>query len=219
MKGLRRAGAPPSALESLGSRMRFRAVGRRQILFAEGTAATHVFAIRTGAVKLVKVNSAGREQVTDVLGPGDLFGFETIFETEYSASAETLTECELCAVSRPAMERLVAESPSVALHFAGYLHRQLSQIRIRQMSLGAITALEKFAAFLLHAAPDSTHPETEQALVAQHLTLKELGGILGLSPETVCRVRSELTGQGLIETTPTGILIKDVAELRRLASL
>jgi CRP/FNR family transcriptional regulator len=184
-------------------------------VFAEGTDAIRAYSVTSGAVKLIRVNAGGREHVTAVLRSGDLFGLEAIFDERYRVSAETLTDCNLCGIPRHEMERLVAGAPGAALYLAEYLHHQLTRTRDRQMSLGALTAVEKFAGYLLQ----DIAPDGEPQSLANHLTLKELGGVLGLSPETVCRVRSELIGQGIIEVTSTGISVRDVASLKRLAGL
>ncbi len=216
---LRRAAVPSTAIESVRRRLRPRRLGRRQILYTEGAEATQLLAIHSGKVKLVRVNSGGREQVTDVLEAGDLFGFEAVFGTHYDTGAETLTDCELCCMARPDVERLLTEFPRLAVYLAEYLYHQLARTRERQTSLGALTAVEKFAAYLIHGASHNAHAGVRFPLVAQHLTLKELGGILGLSPETVCRVRSELVGQGIIEMSDNGMRVLDMGALRRMADL
>ena len=47
---------------------------RNQILFFEGGAAHHLFALNVGLVKLVKSLENGKERITRILFPGELFG-------------------------------------------------------------------------------------------------------------------------------------------------
>jgi hypothetical protein len=42
---------------------------------------------------------------------------------------------------------------------------------------------------------------------------------MGLSPETVCRVRSELKAREIIATLPDGSCVLDVPSLRQLAAV
>ena len=51
---------------------------KSQILFFEGGAAQHLFALHTGLVKLVKPLENGKDRITSVLFPGELFGLETL---------------------------------------------------------------------------------------------------------------------------------------------
>ncbi|MDH3585418.1 MAG: helix-turn-helix domain-containing protein, partial [Phycisphaerae bacterium] len=71
--------------------------------------------------------------------------------------------------------------------------------------------------FLLHSLDWSNVDGDDDATVACDLTLGDLGGIVGISPETACRVLSDLKAGGVVETRPAGILVRDHDRLRRLA--
>lgn len=217
LKSLRDAGVPGLTIQTICDRMWLNRVRRRQILYAEGNRATHLFAVRSGRVKLVKVDRSGREYVTGILESGDLFGFEAVFDSAYGTGAEVLTDSELCLASGKELRELMAEAPSVAVDLAQYLHHQLCQTRERQMCLGALGASAKLAGFLLYGLANGGDGGVTDVTVARGLTLKDLGGILGLTPETVCRVRGELQARGIIETLPSGIRVRDADSLHELA--
>src|SRR5690242_1662290 len=56
---------------------------KSQILFFEGGAALHLFALHTGLVKLVKPLENGKERITGVMFPGELFGLEALTANIY----------------------------------------------------------------------------------------------------------------------------------------
>ncbi len=217
MKSLRAAAVSSHTVHAICDRMWLNRVRRRQILYSEGNMASQFFAVRSGRVKLVKVNASGREHVTAVLESGDLFGFEAVFDNAYTTAAEALTDTELCLASGAELRKLMSEIPAIAVDLAKYLHHQLCRTRERQMSLGALGASAKLAAYILQNVSHRTDGDEDGPTVTDYLTLKELGGILGLSPETVCRVRGELSAEGVIETLPTGIRVRDFDSLHRLA--
>jgi CRP-like cAMP-binding protein len=206
-------------------------VRKRQVLYTEGNRATYLHAVRSGSIKLVKVDATGREHVTTVLGPGDLFGFEALFDPCYATGAEALTDAEICLASGEELRERMAELPGFAVDMARYLHHQLRRTRERHACLTAVGAPAKLAAYLLQELPDprdggEAEPRPQNgnggAAVGQpplfrDLTLKDLGGILGLSPETVCRALGTLRDRGLIETRDSGIRVRDAASLRRVA--
>jgi CRP/FNR family transcriptional regulator len=194
-------------------------VRRRQILYVEGNRSTHLYAIRSGKVKLVRIAGGGREHVAAVLETGDLFGFEAIFDSAYATDAVTLTDCELCLASGPELSDVMSEVPRLASDLARYLHFQLCRTRERQACLGASGASAKLASFLLQGLYARGGGNEKDSAVACDLTLRDLGGILGLSPETVCRARRDLTRRGIIETLPSGVRVRDVESLQRVASL
>ena len=214
MCSLRDAGVRNSTIQSICESMWLNRARRRQIVYSEGNGATHLYAIRSGKVKLLKLDAAGRPRVTGVLQSGDLFGFEALFDETYDSFAEALTDCELCLASADQLKRMIADVPQIATDLAGYLHRQLTRTRDRQVAVTATGATAKVAGFLLHSVEWADDGE---ATVARDLTLGDLGGILGISPETACRVLSDLKAGGVVETRPAGILVRDHDRLRRLA--
>lgn len=215
MSSLRDAGVQASTIQTICESMWLNRARRRQILYSEGNGATHLYAIRSGKVKLLKIDAAGRQRVTGVLQSGDLFGFEAIFDEAYDSFAEALTDCELCLASADQLKRMIADVPQIATDLACYLHRQLTRTRARQVAVTATGATAKVAGFLLHSVEWSD--DDGDATVARDLTLGDLGGILGISPETACRVLSDLKAGGVVETRPAGILVRDHDRLRRLA--
>ena len=210
LKSLQDAGVPASTVLALCERMWLNHARRGQILYTEGNGATHLYAIRKGRVKLVKSDSHGRERVTGLLGPGDLFGFEALFEQAYSSGAEAIAGCELCLASADQLHDLMAEVPRVATDLAKYLHFQLSRARDRQVAVTATGASAKVAAYLLQSVDGDG---------ADGLTLKDLGGMLGLAPETICRVMADLRTRGIVEPLPSGVRIRDVDALRLISGL
>lgn len=115
---LTEAGLPKATIDGICQRMWLNEVRRRQILYLEGNRSSSLYAIRSGQVKLVKVDASGREHVTALLGSGDLFGIEAAFDQPYATGAEALTDCELCLVSASDLRGLISDTPHFALDLA-----------------------------------------------------------------------------------------------------
>ena len=219
MSSLRSAGVPTATIQASCERMWLNRVQPKQLIFSEGNGATHLYAIRSGKVRLLKSDAGGRSRVTAILQSGDLFGFEAIFDDAYDSCAEALTACELCLASADQLKRLVADEPRIGADFARYLHRQLLRTRDQQAAIVATGAAAKVAGYLLHSLHWSERKDGRDPLVARDLTLSDLGGILGISPETTCRVLSQLKSSGIVEARPAGILVRDVDRLHRMARI
>lgn len=215
---LHEAKLPERTIRDLCDRMALNRVRRRQILFAEGNRATYLYAIRAGRVKLSRVEGDGREHVTAILEAGDLFGFEAVFGAAYDAGAEAMADGELCLASGAELRGLMRRVPEVAVDLARYLHHQLARSRRRLTYLTALGARAKLAGYLLYELLGDGAEEAEELVLPRDLTLRDLGGILGLSPETVCRALKSLEATEAIETDASVLRIRDLATLRRLAS-
>lgn len=214
-RGILRAQLPPPLVNELCDRMWLVRGRKRQVLFTEGSPATQLFAIRTGAVKLVRIGADGRSHITALLEPGALFGCEALFEPTYRTDAEVLVDSELCVADAPALESMLRDAPTLALDLAHFLHTQLTVARQRLAMVGTSGAQARVAGYVLLRLDDAPDATT----VRQDLTLDELGGVLGLSGETVCRMLAGLRERGAIEMDRQMITVRDLPLLRRLARL
>ena len=219
LRCLRQGGIRGEALSSLCGKLWLNRVCRRQILFLEGNRATHLYALRRGSVKLVRTDGGGRAHIIALLGPGDLFGLEAVFGECYESSAEVLDDdTEVCVGARREIEAILDQGSAVVKGLAGYVHDQLSVARSQQACLGSVGSRARLAAFLLHRV-DTNRGEDGADALPENLTLRDLGSILGLSPETVCRALGGLRSKGYIETAAGRTRVLDVDGLKRLARL
>lgn len=211
---MRAAGLPSATIDAVCGRMRLRRVPRRSVVHRQGDRAGSLFALRTGRAKVSRVDADGREHVTALAGSGDILGFEAAFDESYFESAQTLTAAELCIVPAPELRSLVAAVPRFGLDLARYLWHQVSRTRDRQVYLAGLGARARVAAFLLQLLPEGPGAEPT---VFHHLNLRELGGALGLAPETVCRALADLRSEGTIASGPGTVRVRDLPRLRRHA--
>lgn len=214
-QSLRRSELPLRAAQAICERMWLNRVRRRQVLYSEGNQASHLFAIRVGSVKLTKTDAAGREHVTAMLGAGDLFGFEAAFDETYATGAEAHSDCELCLMTAAELRELMDGVPRLGADIARYLHTRLVSADQRLAFLGNPGARARLAGYLLwRLAKEDTRPNR----VPHELTLRELGGILGLSAETVCRTLRFFETEGFLTLHPGEILLRDIDALAGLAA-
>jgi CRP/FNR family transcriptional regulator len=216
LKSLRSGGLPGPVIAGICDNMWLNSARSKQVLYTEGNGATHLYALRSGRVKLVREDSFGRSHVAALLDSGDLFGIEAIFDDAYGTGAEALTDCELCLCSADQIKDLMAQVPRMATDLARYLHQQLAHARDWQVAASAPSAQAKLASYLLQGVPADC--DLEGARLACDLKLRDLGGILGVSAETVCRALTDLRTRGIVETNASGIRVLDVEALRELAS-
>jgi len=214
--GLIQAGLPTPAAQAICDRMRLHRARKGQTLYLEGNRAAYLYALRRGTVKVVKLDARGQEHVTTVLTSGALFGFEAAFDEVYTTGAEAHIESELCLVACEELRELMKELPGFAFDLSRCLYRRWVSTQQRLAYLANPGARARLAGYLLSRLPDTDLEEPPR--VPHELTLRELGGILGLSPETVCRTIGALRTEGVIEVRADQILIREPDALLQLAA-
>jgi CRP/FNR family transcriptional regulator len=184
---------------------------------------TRFFAtIVSGAVKLSKSFSDGRQQIVGLQFAPDFLGRTYGAENPYFA--EAVTNVELCQFPRDGYEKLLGEFPALEQRLFADTLQELDAARDWMLLLGRKTAREKVASFLLllvrRAGDQGCEPvETGGTIhIELPMTRADIGDYLGLTIETVSRQMTRLKSQKIIEMVNSRIIaVPDVGLLAEIA--
>lgn len=206
--------APP--LASLGRPPRLpassRVVGENFTLLFEGGRNRSLFRVLDGCIVLSQLLDDGRRQITDVLGPGRLFGFT--IDGRNIATAETLS---IARIESLGDAELHATNPAVASELKTTLHR----LQTHATLLGRKTASEKVASALVELSRLFNRSGVPARLSFHlRLTRADLADWLGLTVETVSRCLNRFKREGLIDFNhPKTMRVLDPERLEAAAGL
>jgi CRP/FNR family transcriptional regulator, cyclic AMP receptor protein len=109
-------------LKPMGVKKRIREYHKSEIIYLQGDAATTVFYIHDGGVKLSVVNEVGREAVVAVLGSGDLLGEGSIIGQPIRAGTATaITTTSLLVIKTREMIRRLHTDREFSDRFITYV--------------------------------------------------------------------------------------------------
>lgn len=207
-------GIDPGELPQLAALATCRRVESGRMLFDEGDAATEVYTMTSGVVRLSKLLPDGRRQIVGFMLPGDFLGMA--FGGTYAFAAEAVTAVVACRFARPAFLRLLDEHPGLEKEILARTSTELAIAQAQMLLLGRKTARERLASFLLGFARRSSIAAGGEVELPMGRT--DIADHLGLTIETVSRTFSDLRRTGLITLPSThAFVIRREAELTRLA--
>ncbi len=183
--------------------------GVGEYLAREGLARTHFYVVCVGYVKLASVHPSGRTQMTGLRGPGQFVGFAWD-DTVYPYTATALARVEACQIPHKAVLQVLRKDSAVALRVVGQIAKELAEARTLIRGIGGRNAHQRVASFLLSLYRPEVKVRTTLPLP---LGRQEMAELLGLSRETVSRVISDLSDDGLIAVSRDGVSILCAAEL------
>ena len=212
---------PADQLEELGRLGRQHAVRKGQTLQWEGEESLLVGNVIDGVVKLSASTWRGRDQTLGIAYPGDFIGRP--FGAKSQESVTALTDAHVCTFTRGSFDEFARRHPDLE---HGLLQRtllDLEQARSWILLLGAKTASERVAAFVLETAcrlvehvPDDADEPISFTLP---FTRQEIADVLGLTIETVSRQITELRCKRVIDTSKGRLItILDRAALETCAA-
>jgi CRP-like cAMP-binding protein len=190
---------------------------RSQILFFEGGVGQHVFALHSGLVKVVKSLENGKDRITRVLFPGELFGLEALAESVYPLTAVTLRDSEICAASRDEFLEFLHANPDVALGMVRFLVTEVTRVRTQVTDMSFKDARMKVATLILSLISSETPTATDAYSLTLPFSRQEISEILELSPETVSRTLSMFRRDQVLEARGRRVVIHDVKKLQAAA--
>jgi CRP/FNR family transcriptional regulator len=161
-----------------------RKVAGHQHLFFEGDVRTHVFVIETGWVKLYRTLIDGQRQVVGFCNGGSILGLEGA--EAHVNGCETITPVTVREIPISRLSEICAREPRLAGQLLQQMGRQLETTQAQLTTVGAQSAQQKLATFLLAFAKHGDADEFDLPM-----RRAEMGEFLGLRLETVSRKMSE----------------------------
>lgn len=214
LKGMLFRGLSDEQISRLGCVFRPTRYRRSQILFFEGGMGQHVFALHSGLVKIVKSLENGKDRITRVLFPGELFGLEALTDATYPLTAVTLRDCEICAASRDEFLEFLHENPDIALGMVRFLVSEVTRVRTQITDMSFKDARMKVATLLLSLVSSETAMPPKTYSFQLPFSRQEISEILELSPETVSRTLSSMRREHVLDARGRRVTIQDTDKLR-----
>lgn len=160
---------------------------RDQPLFAEGEAATSVYRVIDGVIRLYKLLPDGRRQIIGFLRAGDMMGLAA--GERYVYTAEAVIPSTVRRVPRVRITALMDERPVLARRLLAAMTAELMAAQEQMLLLGRKTACEKIATFLLTLGERALD---ECVCVDLPMSRTDIADYLGLTTETVSREITKL---------------------------
>lgn len=178
-----------------------------------------LYAIRLGFLKSTVMSSDGREQVIAFHMAGEMIGLDGHRERcPTPANVITLEDTEVCVLPYDRVLDVTTSLRSMGAHFHKILSREIVRQHGIMLLLGSMHAEERLAAFLLNLSQRFEARGYSRSEFVLRMTRAEIGSYLGLKLETVSRVLSRFSHDGLIQVNQKHVQILNASGLRAIVS-
>lgn len=163
-------------------------------IFFEGDERTHLYVVESGWVKLYRTLVDGQRQIVGFANMGSILGLES--DVEHANGCEAITEVRVRAIPITRVTEICLRDGKLADQLLRQVGRQLGAAQAQLAAIGAQSAEQKLANFLLTI---SDLCET-QADGSFDLPMRrgDMAEFLGLRLETISRKMSEFQRRGWI---------------------
>lgn len=210
-----------SAQRSLLAELNWIRVRRGEPLWRAGEPATRLVLVARGMVALVATPTKGRELILGLHAPVEGVDESAVLEgCAHRSDAFAFGGSALAAsIPRAALLGVLSGSGEASLGFARVIARRHLEGE-RRLCGSTLPVEQRIGQLLLDlAARFGDELEDGAVMIPLRLTRSELGAMVGTTVESAIRALSRWSRGGLLTTGENGIVLRDVAALRRESGL
>ncbi|MHA1565119.1 MAG: Crp/Fnr family transcriptional regulator [Alphaproteobacteria bacterium] len=208
-------GLDGSSLGRIAQRCRWHNYGAQELIIDRESESRNVFFVASGKVRVVNYSLSGREIAFDEIDAGGFFGeLSALDGLPRSATIVALEDTSVAALAPELFIELLAAHSQVALRVMRSLAHVVRTASERIMDLSTLGAHNRVQAELLRQARATAG--RNQAEIRPVPVHGEIASRVSTTRETVARVFSDLTRQGLLKRQRETLLVLDLQRLEEM---
>lgn len=163
------------------------------LIYRQGDKVSGVYSLKSGMVKLNRINPDGTQRILRILRPGDVIGLEGSLSTHYENDAIALTLVYACHIPIDVITHLDKASPRLHHKLMCKWHDTLKESDTWFTELTVGVARVRMARLLLKMRT------TPQSKISILFSLEDIGSVLGMTIETASRTLNAFLKEGIIQ--------------------
>ncbi|MDF1655554.1 MAG: cyclic nucleotide-binding domain-containing protein [Coxiellaceae bacterium] len=188
-------------------------VERGEILYRAGDEFSALYAVQSGAFKCTQASSNGTEKLLTFHLPGELFGFDAIYDKHYVTTVVALDTSTVCKIPFEDLLKVAGELPALQKQMFCMMSGQMSR---DSFSSRQATAMQSMTGFLTNLSSRYKRRGCSPTQFNLPMSREDIGNYLGLASETVSRLLTQLEKQQVITVRRRHITLLDQLQLQSL---
>lgn len=184
----------------------------------------NIYLLKSGHVKISRIDAEGREMILEIVGPGEMFGELALLAEEEEAGkgdsdiVQALDDVLICAIRKDMFEQMMKDSPELSFRVTKRIGLRLRRFEKRVTDLVFKDVRQRLIAFLLSYAENFGKIRAGVVTIPMHLSHQEIALLTGSARQTVTTILNDLRSQGYIDFSRKGMTLKDMEGLRGLVA-
>ncbi len=202
-------------LQALSSFLQENSFEKDEIIAFEGEECRRIFIVQSGRIKIFRCAGSGREQILEVLGPGDSCACNPGVQVwQCSATSQALSPCKVWFLPRQHYNNLINSNSKLMKKLTHIFATRLCRFSSLIEDVSLTDSRHRLVRFLLNMF--GAQKAVPGKPVSISFTREEIAQRLGLVRETVTRHLQNLRRKKLIDIKAQQILLLDRQGLEKL---
>ncbi|HEY0614826.1 MAG TPA: Crp/Fnr family transcriptional regulator [Candidatus Elarobacter sp.] len=177
-------------------------------VFDQGDTTRTVYVVKRGTVRIARETPDGKDVTVALLGAGDFFGEETLFDDRPRTTvAVVIEDALLCTVRADDLFALLASDPALALNVAKLLSGRLDDARATMEDLAYARVGDRIIHLYRKLATEQGVPVAGGTRVDLRLTHADVASLVGSTRETVSAEIGKLVEAGRLRVDGRAVIV------------
>jgi CRP/FNR family cyclic AMP-dependent transcriptional regulator len=208
----------PAELDDLLAHAKMVRYRARATLFSRGEPGGQMIAVVSGRVRISLTGPDGHELILNVIEPGQLFGEIAMLDgRDRTADATILEAAELLIIDRRDFLPFLTRHPEVSVRLLLTLCERMRTTTDQIEDIFLLPVAVRLAKKLLQIAAAHGQAAAGGVRIGARLSQRELGGMLGVSRESINKHLAAWQKAGLVRMENGAIIVLDQTAMARLA--
>ncbi len=204
-------------LISVSSLCKTKQYPKSSMIILEEEYGDRLFIIKSGTVKITRVNDEGKEVIIALLGAGDFFGEMAILDGDSrSANALAQEKCELVTINKEDFLEMLRNNFQMCRNLLEELAVRLRKSDQQIEALSLSDAEHRIGVSLLNLAEDRGVIKNGEVTIESLPYQQDIANMAGTSRETVSRVLKLFEDRMIISKTGHTLKISDYKFFKRI---
>jgi CRP/FNR family transcriptional regulator, cyclic AMP receptor protein len=205
----------PHKVKKMGDKHEFIRYKKDQFIYMPDQAASHIYLIVDGRVKIGHYLEDGKEVVSSILTVGEIFGELALAgEDKRRDFSQAMSETVICPLTTDELRELMYDNKELSFKILKLIGLRLMKLERKLELLVFKDARTRIIEFLKDTAAWKGKKVGFETMIPTKLTHKDIAALTGTSRQTVTTVLNELKDQNLINFDRKKILIRDLTQLK-----
>lgn len=207
-------GLSQNKMMELDKKLHMNSVNKNEIIYFADEPSTSIFFLKEGQIKLTRVSEEGKEAITAILKPGEIFGELAITgETSREDTAIALDNAVICTISKNSFENLLIENPKLNLKITKLIGLKLQRVERDFESLMFKDSRTRIIEFIKRHTNEYGKKIGNEIFIKTPLTHQDIANLTATSRQTVTTVMNELKEKNVIEFSRNKIIVRSPDKL------
>lgn len=213
-------GLPETTKTAFFARATRREIARKQFLFFEEAPGTTCFYLESGAVRIFRFTSMGKEPIMFIRKAGEMFGLAEIIDTQNrKCNAQAMNKSVVYVINKKNFEQLLSEHPAFARRVIATMGRRIRYLgeQVENLMEGNVsTRLMKVLTYLSFEVIRKTAKNNAPVDVPYIFSQAEFASMIGSCQQTISETLKQFQSQSLIKIHNRKILLLNPHKLVEL---